>query len=96
MLYVGEDVVKRYRVPSPTQEAVLNAFEEEDWPARIDDPLRPEPDQNVKRHLNDTIRRLNRNRRLPLIHFSGDGTGTGVLWELTPKARLAAGSRRAA
>ena len=95
MLYVGEDVVKRYRVPSPTQEAVLDAFEEEGWPDRIDDPLRPDPDQDGKRHLHDTIRRLNRNRRAA-IHFSGDGTGTGVLWELTLKPRLAIDGRRAA
>jgi len=89
-------VIKRYRVPSYTQEAVLNAFEEEGWPARIDDPLLPHPDQDAKRHLNDTIRRLNRNRRAPLIHFSGDGTGQGVLWELTLAGRLAIGGRRAA
>ncbi len=96
MLYVGEQVVKQYRVPSPTQEAVLNAFEEEGWPTRIDDPLRPKPDQDAKRHLHETIRRLNRNRRAKLIHFSGDGTGAGVLWELTPAGRLAVGRRRAA
>ena len=96
VLYVGKNVVKQYRVPSPTQEAVLNAFEEEGWPARIDDPLRPDPDQDVKRHLHDTIRRLNRNRRAALIHFSGDGTGEGVLWELTAARRLAVGRRRAA
>jgi hypothetical protein len=75
---------------------VLNAFEEEGWPKRIDDPLRPDPDQDAKRHLHDTIRRLNRNRRAPLIHFSGDGTGEGVIWDLTPGGRLAVYRRRAA
>ncbi len=32
-------LVKRYRTPSPNQETILAAFEEEDWPTRIDDPL---------------------------------------------------------
>ena len=38
---VGEYLIKRFRVPSPNQETVLNAFQEEGWPAAIDDPLPP-------------------------------------------------------
>ncbi|MEO1525736.1 MAG: hypothetical protein AAFX06_09880, partial [Planctomycetota bacterium] len=32
-------VVKRYRWPAINQERILQVFEEESWPARIDDPL---------------------------------------------------------
>ncbi len=39
VLRVGVLLVKDYRLPSPTQEAILEAFQEEGWPRRIDDPL---------------------------------------------------------
>ena len=45
----GEYVVKQYKVPSPNQETILAAFEEEHWPPRIDDPLSPQLDQEPKR-----------------------------------------------
>ena len=83
ILYVGEMVVKEYRVLSPNQEAVLSAFQEEGWPHYIDDPLSPVPDQNPKQRLRDTIRCLNANQKNQLVRFRGDGTGERVRWELT-------------
>lgn len=74
-------LVKRFRLPSPNQTAILSAFEEEDWPARIDDPLPPKAEQDPKRRLHDTIRNLNRSHRKQLLRFSGDGSGQGVIWE---------------
>ena len=41
----GEYVVKQFKVPSPNQETILAAFEEEHRPPRIDDPLPPQFDQ---------------------------------------------------
>lgn len=81
-LRVGGYLVKRYRVPAPNQEIVLAVFEEEHWPERIDDPLAPTPEIEPKRRLHSTIQCLNRNQRRRLIHFRGDGRGTGVCWEL--------------
>jgi hypothetical protein len=81
-LRVGARVVKRFRVPAASQEAILAAFEEESWPPRIDDPLPPRSDQSPKRRLQETIKSLNRNQRHSLIRFSGDGNAQGVLWEL--------------
>ena len=81
-LYVGEQLVKGYRVPSPNQEAVLSAFEEEGWPRLVDDPLPPIGDQNPKQRLRDTIRCLNGSQVNHLIRFRGDGTGERVRWEL--------------
>lgn len=81
-LRVGSKVVKRFRVPAASQEAILAAFEEESWPPRIDDPLPPRSDQSPKRRLQETIKSLNRNQRHSLIRFSGDGNAQGVLWEL--------------
>ena len=77
----GEYVVKQFKVPSPNQETILAAFEEEHWPPRIDDPLPPKCDQDPKRRLHDTINTLNRNQKNSLIRFLGDGSGQGVRWE---------------
>lgn len=82
-LLVGSIVVKRFRVPAVSQEAILAAFEEDAWPARIDDPLPPRADQPPKRRLQETIKSLNRNQKYPLIRFQGDGTAQGVLWEFS-------------
>lgn len=79
---VGEVLVKRYSVPSPNQETLLTAFEEEGWPLQIDDPLPPAPELDPKRRLHDTIRGLNRNQKNRVIRFMGDGTGEGVRWLL--------------
>lgn len=83
ILRVGQCVIKQFRLPSPNQEAVLSAFQEEDWPCRIDDPIPPSPGMDSKRRLHDTIKCLNRHRLMPLICFRGDGTGKGILWERT-------------
>jgi len=74
-------VVKQFRLPSPNQETVLQVFEEEGWPARIDDPLPPISDVEPKRRLHDTIKSLNRHQKAKRIRFMGDGRGEGVLWE---------------
>ncbi|MGD9857411.1 MAG: hypothetical protein AB7U20_20905 [Planctomycetaceae bacterium] len=81
--FVREQLVKEFKVPSPNQETILTAFEEENWPVRIDDPLSPTALADGKRRLHDTIKSLNRNQKRSLIRFMGDGTGEGVLWELT-------------
>jgi hypothetical protein len=80
-LHVGGRLVKRFRVPSPNQERILAAFEEEGWPPRIDDPLPPHPEQEPKRRLRDTIKSLNRHQINRLLHLTGDGTGQGIRWE---------------
>ena len=81
-LRLGRDVVKHYKLPSPNQERILCAFEEDEWPARVDDPLPPTPTKDPKIRLHNTIKGLNRNQRLRLIRFRGDGHGEGVLWDL--------------
>ena len=81
-LSIGSIVVKRFKVPAVNQELVLAAFEEESWPARIDDPLPPSREQTPKRRLQETIKSLNRNQKRPLIRFLGDGSGQGVRWEI--------------
>jgi hypothetical protein len=81
-LRLGDTVVKQFKLPAANQERILAAFEEEGWPVHIDDPLPPSPDQEPKRRLHDTINSLNRNQKVSLIRFVGDGTGQGVRWQL--------------
>jgi hypothetical protein len=80
-LWMGDTLVKQFRLPSPNQRIVLMAFEEQDWPQRIDDPLPPHPEIAPQRRLNATIMRLNRNQRVRCIRFRGDGSGLGLVWE---------------
>ena len=80
-LRVGGRLVKRFKLPSPNQETILMAFQEEGWPPSIDDPLPPQPEQDPKRRLYDTVKSLNRNQKNRLIRFMGNGTGNGVRWE---------------
>jgi hypothetical protein len=74
-------LVKQFKLPSPNQEMILMALEEEHWPVRIDDPLPPSKKLDAKQRLHDTIKNLNRNQKQRLIRFMGDGTGQGVRWE---------------
>lgn len=79
-------LVKRFKVRSPNQEAILDAFEEENWPPQIADPLSPSPGIDPKRRLHDAIKNLNRYQKARLIQFMGDGTAEGVRWEPVAEA----------
>lgn len=80
-LRCGGRLVKQYKWLAANQEMILAAFQEENWPPRIDDPLPPQAEKDSKRRLHDAIKCLNRNQIHKLIHFRGDGTGEGVIWE---------------
>ena len=80
-LTFGVMLVKQYRHPAPNQELILGVFQEEGWPERIDDPLSPILDLEPKQRLHQAINGLNRHQRNRLLHFGGDGTGTGILWQ---------------
>jgi hypothetical protein len=67
---------------APNVVRVLDSFEEQSWPERIDDPL---PDGPDGQRLNETIRSLNTGLRY--IRFRADGTGRGIVWELSNRLR---------
>ena len=75
-------IVKRYRVPAHNQVLILSAFEEVGWPESIDDPLPVRHDVDPRTRLHDAINRLNGCQTNRLLRFHGNGTGTGVSWEL--------------
>ena len=84
-LWLGDFLVKRFRVPAGNQELILMAFEEEGWPEHLDDPLPPQPGHDPKRRLHDTIDRLNRSQFHQLLRFRGNGTARSILWESVSK-----------
>jgi len=81
-LYFCGLLIKQFRWSAVNQETILMAFEEDDWPARIDDPLPQRLNQDPKQRLHDTVKCLNRNHKKRSIRFTGDGTGEGVRWLL--------------
>ena len=97
-LTLGDQVVRRYCMPSPNQQAILTAFQESGWSRSVDDPLPYLPLRQAKDRLHATIRCLNANQENRLLRFRGDGTGQAVLWELFTEspAELAAYLRPAA
>jgi len=56
---------------------ILDAFEEEHWPERIDDPL---PGGRNPQRLRGALATLNRG--LNAIRFRTDGSGEGIRWEV--------------
>lgn len=77
-LSLGGRVVRRVSSVKKAKNivAILDAFEEEAWPARVSSPIR-NPDPMVMR---DAIRSLNKG--LTGIVFEADGTGEGIRWRL--------------
>ena len=80
-LWVNGILVKRLDLRATNQIAILKAFQEENWPSRIDDPLRPNGSDGKSR-LRAAIHCLNGHLQPPLIHFQADGTGHGIRWTL--------------
>jgi hypothetical protein len=80
-LSLGGELVKQFRQPAPCQEVILTAFEEEHWPAILDDPLPPTVEVNPRQRLHDAIRNLNRAQRGPFVRFEGDGSGMRICWK---------------
>ena len=80
-LLLGGQVVRRVARTNIAKLVVrvLDAFEEDGWTPRIDDPLLGGKKPN---RLRRTIETLNTN--LIGMRFHADGTGEGVRWELLP------------
>jgi hypothetical protein len=81
-LSFGGQMVKQFHVPARNQELILSAFQQQDWPESIDDPLSGEIDIDPKIRLNDAIYRLNNKQLACLIRFHVNGHGSSVHWSL--------------
>lgn len=85
-LWLGVQLLKRFRQPAQNQERILASFQELGWPPHIDDPL-PGGDNVVRQErLHYAVRRLKK-QLVPLILFECDGLGKGVTWRLIKSKR---------
>jgi hypothetical protein len=80
-LRVGMRVLRQFKIPSPHEEMILAAFEEMNWPERINDPS---PSHDHPLQLEQTLDSLNRRQRPPLIDFCLDATGQEIVWKFSP------------
>ena len=87
-LRIGRKIVKRFKHPASAQESILSAFQEEGWPAAIDDPLPGQPGADPKRRLHYTVRNLNRAQSPQAIRFYINGNGELVRWEFVGHWRV--------
>jgi hypothetical protein len=85
ILFLGKQIARRVSMKAKNVLAVLNAFQEDGWPFKIDDPL---PGGRNPERLRDTLKQLNKD--LKHLRFSADGSGEGIVWtkgeagEITP------------
>lgn len=80
-LLFGGVELKRYRRPADNQIPIFQAFQEEGWPRKIDDPLPGSEHVTPKKRLSDTVAKINRGiRKHGLVRFELDGTGEGIIW----------------
>jgi hypothetical protein len=79
-LRLGTVLVKRFRQPARNQETILAAFQEDGWPAHLDNPLAGDDATLARDRLHDTVRKLNQQTNR-LLQFLSDGNGEGVLWD---------------
>jgi hypothetical protein len=77
-------LVKEFHQPAAAAQRILDAFEEEDWPWRIADPLPPLEGRLQAQRLRKQVYALNRRMTVRRIRFFLDGTGQGLCWELLP------------
>ena len=81
-LYLGDDLIKEFKLPAMNQTTILATFEEEGWPPHVDDPLPMCPTVGPKERLRYTIKSLNKHQKKRMIRFRGDGRGEGICWEI--------------
>jgi hypothetical protein len=88
LILCGDRVVKRFRRPAKNQTLILDAFQEEGWPGRIDDPLPAAPQPVSESHLppNPTARpdRALTIPTAPTPDSDPDLTALLALWDRLP------------
>ena len=67
-------LLKKYKRAAENQTKILATFQEEKWPALVDNPFSKKEFQR----RDEANRELN---KIPGIHFFGDGTGDRIGWE---------------
>jgi hypothetical protein len=77
------EVIRQFRAPARNQIDLIEAFQRENWPRTIPNPLRDDQGKLDPRKLDKAVADMNKNLkklRRPTILFRRDGTGEGVNW----------------
>lgn len=75
-LLVGGHVVRTYAATATSCRPILDKFEAEGWPKRIDSPFQSEDPEKLR----EAIRSLNQKLNRKILRFAADGSGKGVSW----------------
>lgn len=80
-LWFGNAVIRRIGRPQQAKNIVLilDSFESDGWPRRIDDPITAGGDSSTRRRAIESL-----NKGLKAIRFSCAGDGEGFCWEEIP------------
>jgi hypothetical protein len=79
-LWFTGEVVLHFRRGARNQEQLLEAFQEQGWPAAIDDPLPRQRRVKPGERLRDTVKHLNAHLGREPLHFRVDAEGRAVFW----------------
>jgi hypothetical protein len=79
-LWFAGAVVLRFRRGARNQQRLLDAFEEQGWPAEVDDPLPRHGRVKPGERLRDTVKHLNAHLGGEPLHFRADAEGQAVFW----------------
>jgi hypothetical protein len=79
-LWFCGEVVLRFRRGACNQERLLDTFQEQGWPHRIDDPLPAAAGYDPVERLRDTVRHLAARLGDAALHFRPDPEGRAVYW----------------
>src|SRR5262249_16035588 len=74
-------VVKQFRSPAPNQELILDALQDEGWPAPLHHPLPHSPNHEPPRRLRAPVERPSLDQRRRVLRLRAAGNGCGVCWE---------------
>jgi hypothetical protein len=79
-LWFAGQVVLHFRRGARNQERVLDAFQEQGWPAEVDDPLPRHRRVDPVERLRDTVKHLNAHLAGETLHFRVGAEGRAVFW----------------
>ena len=85
-LWYGGQVILRLKNRAENQHAILNTFQNQGWPTRVEVRLPNGTSENSENtRLNDARTKLNKKLQQGTIRFAGDHSGAGCTWSRVPK-----------
>jgi len=79
-LWVGGELVKRYKGRVNKQEITLAAFEDQEWPERVANPFKHASEMGLTT-LGTVVQNLNRSQNVQRLWFRCKSRGKAISWE---------------